>query len=123
MKRIYVGELEHQIYEMIKVRGEVTVREIYQTLERKSKYTTVLTVMDRMYKKGELDRRKNGIRFVYFLKEGKSKGHDILVKIKDSLFQGRAGNMVSYLLKEEKLDQKELSEIEEMIHAMKEGKK
>ena len=123
MKRMYFGALEHQIYEMVKTRGEVTVREIYQALGQKSKYTTVLTVMDRMFKKGELDRKKQGIRFVYSLKEGIVKGERVLAKIKDTLFQGKAGTMVSYLLKEEKLDQKEIAEIEQIISAIKEEEK
>lgn len=120
MKRIYIGELEHKIYEMIKARGEVTVREIYEMLQMDSKYTTVMTVMDRMFQKGELSRRKNGIRFVYSLKNGKSKSFDILAKIKDSLFQGQTRSMVSYLLKEdEKLSKEELEEMEKVIASMK----
>ncbi|MCH9617509.1 MAG: hypothetical protein SP4CHLAM5_09370 [Chlamydiia bacterium] len=124
MRRIYIGESEHEIYEMIEAKGEVTVREVYEMLGLKSKYTTVMTIMNRMVEKGELQRRRNGIRYVYTLnKKSESKACGILSKIKHSLFEGKTRSMVSYLLEEDKdISTKELEQIEEIIATLKSEK-
>ncbi len=45
--------------------GEASVRDMVERLERPLAYTTVMTTLDRLYKKGLLDRRKADRAFVY----------------------------------------------------------
>jgi predicted transcriptional regulator len=45
--------------------GEGNVREVGARLGRPLAYTTVMTTLDRLYKKGLLDRRKQDRAFVY----------------------------------------------------------
>jgi len=45
--------------------GEASVREVAARLERPLAYTTVMTTLDRLYKKGLLGRRKADRAFVY----------------------------------------------------------
>lgn len=46
-------------------RGSGNVRDVVQGLERQLAYTTVMTTLDRLFKKGLLDRRKADRAFVY----------------------------------------------------------
>jgi len=45
--------------------GESNVHEVSQRLERPLAYTTVMTTLDRLYKKGLLARRKSDRAFLY----------------------------------------------------------
>ena len=60
-----LGHLESTVMEILWARGASNVREVSQSLARPLAYTTVMTTLDRLYKKGLLDRRKTGPAFVY----------------------------------------------------------
>jgi len=45
--------------------GEVSVRDIHRTFEERIAYTTLMTTLDRLFKKKLLERRKDGRAFVY----------------------------------------------------------
>ena len=51
--------------EILWKRGASSVRDVSERLERPLAYTTVMTTLDRLYKKGLLDRRKQDRAFVY----------------------------------------------------------
>jgi len=51
--------------EILWARGESSVREVIQKLERPLAYTTVMTTLDRLFKKGLLTRHKSDRAFVY----------------------------------------------------------
>ncbi|MBS1795751.1 MAG: BlaI/MecI/CopY family transcriptional regulator [Acidobacteria bacterium] len=59
------GKLEREILKEIWARGEVNVRQIVAAFDERFAYTTVMTTLDRLYKKGVLTRRKEGKAFVY----------------------------------------------------------
>jgi predicted transcriptional regulator len=46
-------------------RGEISVRELHIEFAPRLAYTTVMTTMDRLYKKGLLKRRKVGKAYIY----------------------------------------------------------
>jgi len=46
-------------------RGESNVRDVAEKLDRPLAYTTVMTTLDRLYKKGVLQRRKSERAFFY----------------------------------------------------------
>ncbi len=46
-------------------RGEISVRELHAEFAPRLAYTTVMTTMDRLYKKGLLKRRKVGKAYIY----------------------------------------------------------
>jgi predicted transcriptional regulator len=60
-----LGSLESQLMERVWARGEVTVRDLHAELASRLAYTTIMTTLDRLYKKGLLDRRKVGKAFSY----------------------------------------------------------
>ena len=60
-----LGDLEREVMEAIWRRGETSVREIHSAFEERAAYTTLMTTLDRLHKKGLLERRKEGRAFLY----------------------------------------------------------
>ena len=60
-----LGYLENAVMEILWSAGNANVRDVAEKLERPLAYTTVMTTLDRLYKKGLLDRRKMERAFVY----------------------------------------------------------
>jgi len=60
-----LGSLERQTLEQVWSRKEVVVRDVVDAFGERFAYTTVMTTLDRLYKKGYLTRRKDGRAFVY----------------------------------------------------------
>jgi predicted transcriptional regulator len=60
-----LGKLEEGVMNVMWSHGEGNVREVAKKLERPLAYTTVMTTLDRLYKKGLLDRRKSARAFFY----------------------------------------------------------
>src|SRR5258705_3557240 len=60
-----LGPLEILVMETLWQRGESNVRDVAERLGRPLAYTTVMTTLDRLFKKGLLDRRKANRAFYY----------------------------------------------------------
>jgi predicted transcriptional regulator len=60
-----LGPLERQLLEALWARGSATVREIVDDDKITQAYTTVMTTLDRLYKKGLLTRVSEGRAFRY----------------------------------------------------------
>ncbi|MCG3159615.1 MAG: hypothetical protein JMDDDDMK_00609 [Acidobacteria bacterium] len=64
-----LGPLEREVMELIwrlpENAGEVSVRDIHLAFGERLAYTTLMTTLDRLHKKGLLDRRRIGRAFVY----------------------------------------------------------
>ena len=60
-----LGKLERKVMQLAWRRGTVSVREVYDELSGRIAYTTLMTTLDRLYKKGLLAREKDGRAFVY----------------------------------------------------------
>src|SRR3954452_10403958 len=59
------GPLEITVLEILWANGESNVHDVVQRLNRPLAYTTVMTTLDRLYKKGLLNRRKSERAFLY----------------------------------------------------------
>jgi len=60
-----LGALERAVMSIAWREGDISVREACNRLRVNVAYTTVMTTMDRLFKKGLLTRRKVGRAFVY----------------------------------------------------------
>jgi predicted transcriptional regulator len=60
-----LGPFEQQLLREVWSRGDATVRELIECGNLHQAYTTVMTTMDRLYKKGLLDRFAEGRAFRY----------------------------------------------------------
>ena len=63
--RTQLGPLERQLLEALWARGSGTVRELLDDEKVTQAYTTVMTTLDRLYKKKFLDREAEGRAFRY----------------------------------------------------------
>ena len=61
-----LGPLEQQVLRELWSRGSGTVRELLESENMVLAYTTVMTTMDRLYKKGLLNREAEGRAYRYF---------------------------------------------------------
>ncbi len=63
--RMTLGRLEASLMEILWARGECSVRHVFESIDRRLAYTTVMTTLERLFKKGLLERRKSGRAFLY----------------------------------------------------------
>jgi predicted transcriptional regulator len=60
-----LGALERDTMKQVWRQKEVSVRQVADAFDDTVAYTTVMTTLDRLYKKGLLERRKDGRAFLY----------------------------------------------------------
>ena len=61
-----LGKLERQVLEEVwRSNCEVSVRDMYRAFDERVAYTTLMTTLDRLFKKNLLNRRKDGRAFLY----------------------------------------------------------
>jgi predicted transcriptional regulator len=60
-----LGRLEAEVMEIVWARGQGRVQEVMEALKRPLAYTTVMTTLDRLFKKGLLGRTKQDRAYVY----------------------------------------------------------
>src|SRR5688500_8293663 len=63
--RAALGHLDRAVLEVMWRVDTATVRDVQQRLPRTPAYTTVMTTLDRLFKKGFVDRVRQGRAFVY----------------------------------------------------------
>ena len=69
--------------------GEVSVRDVYCAFDERIAYTTLMTTLDRLFKKKLLERRKDGRAFVY---AAVVSGEDLDRGIKEDVVDGLLGH-------------------------------
>jgi predicted transcriptional regulator len=60
-----LGNLEREVMDLVWHTGETTVKQVQLALGREVAYTTVMTTLDRLFKKGFVARTRAGRAFVY----------------------------------------------------------
>ena len=60
-----LGHLERELMDHVWTLAEASVSAVHEKLDGRLAYTTVMTTLDRLYKKGILERRKQGRAFLY----------------------------------------------------------
>lgn len=60
-----LGTLEREVMDCLWRKGEATVRDVYVAFGEATAYTTLMTTLDRLYRKGLLERHKDGRAFRY----------------------------------------------------------
>ncbi len=64
-KLLSLGSLESEVLAVVCESGEGSVGDVRDRLSRSFAYTTVMTTLDRLFKKDLLERHKSGRRFLY----------------------------------------------------------
>ncbi len=75
-----LGFLERELMEHVWKLDEVSVTDVHEQLDGRLAYTTVMTTLDRLFKKGILQRRKQGRAFIYSARFTREQFKQSLVK-------------------------------------------
>jgi len=119
-----LGKLERRVLDEAWRRGEVSVRDIYVAFDEHIAYTTLMTTLDRLYKKQILDRRKDGRAFLYSATVSREEfEHGIREDVIDGLL-GRGAEGIQPVLAcivdtVSERDRKSLDELERLVREKK----
>ncbi|HEU0030038.1 MAG TPA: BlaI/MecI/CopY family transcriptional regulator [Kofleriaceae bacterium] len=65
LRPVVLGALEERVMQILWDSDPLVVRDVVQKLGSRLAYTTVMTTLDRLHRKGLLARDKDGVAFVY----------------------------------------------------------
>jgi len=109
----HLGDLQLAIMRALWGRGEATVAEVHEDLEpeRGLALTTIATMLVKLEKKGVVDHRMDGRRFVYrpLVDEGQVR-RSMVAELTSQLFRGDVTALVNHLLSEHEIDPAELAQ-------------
>ena len=118
--RAAFGRLEREVMDVV-WRGEpLSVREVRSRLPRAAAYTTVMTTLDRLFKKGFVERRREGRAFVYTAAEPRAQVEAAVAAglVSGFLEQGPARPLLSNLVDAmAERDETLLDELEALVKA------
>src|SRR5688572_19584209 len=102
---------ELEIMKVVWERKEATVRDVYEALRRHRRvaYTTVMTMMGVLERKGHLRRRQEGRSFVY--EPTRTRAHVLRGMVReflDRVFGGSAEPLLVHLLEDRRLTRRQL---------------
>jgi len=109
---------ELQIMKLVWERQEATVREVYEDLlqRRRIAYTTVMTMMNVLERKGHLRKRAEGRSFVYRSVRPRRQVVRAMVKdFLDRVFGGSAEPLLVHLLEDKQLSERDLEAVARRI--------
>jgi predicted transcriptional regulator len=114
----HLGDLQLAIMRVLWGHGEATVSDVHETLEpeRGLALTTIATMLTKMEKKGVVDHRAEGRRFIYrpLVSEGQVR-RSMVSDLTSQLFRGDVTALVNHLLSEHDIDSGELAQLRQMI--------
>lgn len=119
-----LGDLQLAIMRVLWNTGEATVAQVHQALqeERGLALTTIATMLTKMERKGVVGHRTEGRQFVYSARISEAEVHRSMVgELTERLFEGNPAALVSHLLTESEIDERELAEIRRLIAARDDG--
>ncbi len=111
-------ELEDLLMNVVWELGEVTVRDVHRRIQpiRQLAYTTVLTMMGVMERKGLVTHRKRGRANVYSARLSRQAfGAQSARQIVDSYFQGMVKNLVVHFAHHGELGQDDIAALERIV--------
>ena len=118
MKPAKPSDLEMQILSVLWEKGDSTVREVLEAMPdgKKRAYTSILSVMQVMEKKGLLRHTTCGTAHVYSPAVNKKKIiQPFMRKILDEVFGGKPSVMMQALLKETSISNNEMAQIQKIL--------
>lgn len=123
-----LGDLQHAIMLVLWREGEATVARVQEALEedRDLALTTIATMLVKMEKKGIVAHRSEGRQFVYRAVVSETDVQRSMVgELTEMLFGGDVTALVSHLLTEQEIDDRELARLKSLIaeHRSKERRR
>ena len=118
MAEIRLGRMQLRIMQVLWKAGSCTARQITDAMNamEPTAHSTVQTLLRSLEDKHVVAHRAEGRTFVFYpLVQEEEVRKEATEDLVDRVFGGKAGQLVSYLLKAGKVSRKELDEIREMI--------
>lgn len=118
---LLIGDSEMEVLNHVWELGDATVAQVQERIlkERKIAYTTVMTVMQNLAKKGYLEFRKEGMTYIYSSAKDPSKVKgDFLGHLIQKVFKGSPKALMQTLVESEEMSDAEKDEIRSMIDSM-----
>jgi predicted transcriptional regulator len=109
---------ELEIMKVVWPRGHTTVRDVYEALlgERKIAYTTVMTMMNVLEKKGHLRKKAEGRSYAYRPTRPQRQVVGSMVRdFVQRVFGGSAAPLLAHLVEDERLTPEELDALAKRI--------
>ncbi len=121
----HLGDLQLAIMRILWAQGEGTVAEVHEALEpeRGLALTTIATMLTKMEKKGVVDHRAEGRKFIFRprVSEGQVR-RSMVADLTSQLFRGDVTALVNHLLSEHEIDAGELAQLRELIASASQGR-
>ncbi|MEW6732330.1 MAG: BlaI/MecI/CopY family transcriptional regulator [Acidobacteriota bacterium] len=121
-----LGELEAEVMKLLWQYPNQTVNEVEEHLrgKREIAHTTVLTTLDRMYRKGYLTREKRSKAFVYAPRYTREEfEHGLAQEVLGALLGGLGESALSTFVDLVSEDHNKLDRLEALIKEKREGRK
>lgn len=116
----HLGDLQLAIMRILWSREEASVADVHEALEpeRGLALTTIATMLAKMEKKGVVDHRSEGRKFIYRprVSEGQVR-RSMVSDLASQLFRGDVYAFVNHLLSEHEIESRELDQLRELIAA------
>jgi predicted transcriptional regulator len=109
---------ELELMKIVWQKGQATVRDVYETLleRRKIAYTTVMTMMRVLEKKGYVKTHRENRAYVYRpTRPERQVVRSMVREFVDRVFNGSAQPLLVHLVEDRRLSPKELEELERLI--------
>ena len=119
-----LGELQLQVMDIVWQSGRATVAEVHQVLSQRRKiaYTTVLTTMRALERRGMVRHDQVGKAYVYEPVVSREKYTDSSVgTLVNQLFEGRREALLCHLLGTNKVSRKDVAQIRKMLAGEQKG--
>lgn len=119
-----LGDLEHEVLDLVWKLGSVTADTIQKRLRRPLKESTVRTVLTRLEQKGYLSHTTEGRTFIYAATESRAIAAGRAVKgIVDRFCNGSMEDVLVGMVNAKILDRRELHQLAQRIAKVKGGSK
>ncbi len=125
MGKYTLGELQHAIMVVLWQREEATVAEVHEALhkERGLAPTTIATMLRKMEDKGVVSHRTEGRQFVYQPTVSEDAVRSTMVgELLERLFAGDPAALVSHLVEDHQIEDKEIVRLREILDEAEDGK-
>lgn len=121
-----LGPLEMEVVGLLSSIGACSVHDIQANLEKQGRmlaYTTVMTILTRLFEKGYLKREKQGRQYIYSVGKKADKAREgILSTIYQSLFKNdRLRPIANFISDTDDLSETELQELKKLVNEKLKG--
>ena len=118
MDKINLGDVELEILQIVWQLGEASVKDVQKEIQknRKVAYTSVMTMMQLLTKKGYLTHHKVSRSYIYkALIDPEKVRSGLLQRTLDYVFSGSVTHLVQHMVKQKQLNADQLDDIKKLI--------